>query len=77
MVFGQVCKVHFGSFWCFWEGDFMPILFLAGGDACFYLGRGLHLPKSRARLACVRVAAEMLMHTVMSAGNTQKKRELS
>ena len=55
----------------------MPILFLAGGDACFYLGRGLHLPKSRARLACVRVAAEMLMHTVMSAGNTQKKRELS
>ena len=54
MFFGKVCKVHFGSFWCFGEGDFMPILFLAGVDACFYRGGGWHLPTSRAHLACVR-----------------------
>ena len=76
MVFGQVCKVHFGSFLCFGEGDFMPILFKQVGTLAFTGDAGgTSRQVGHVSPACVG-AAEMLMHTVMSAGNTQKKREL-
>ena len=77
MFFGQVCKVHFGSFLCFGEGDFMPILFKQVGTLAF-TGDAGGTSRQVGHVSPAGVeAAGMLVHTVMSAGNTQKKRELS
>ena len=77
MFFGQVCKVHFGSFLCFGEGDFMPILFKQVGTLAFTGDAGgTSRQVGHISPACV-VAAERLAHAVISAANTQTKRDLS
>lgn len=78
MVFGQVCKVHFGSFLCFGEGDFMPILFKQVGTLAFTGDAGGTSRQVGHVSPAGVVAAGMLAQAVISGGgNTQKKRELS